>query len=418
MLPTRLWQLAAGVLVAIAKRHTRFFLPASLQFLLEVAAGVLICAGVAFSVNGVTKWSLIVTAATALFLLCGSGPVSKLLSLRPMVFIGKISYSLYLWHWPIWVAGYYTSMGNVSFPLSLLMTAICFLLAYFSWKYVEVPFRSSQVNWHRITRQVLPLGIFTLIFPFCGILTANSTIVQTPIASLSFPDPRTVQQIDKDQIEFLGETTGEMRFLVIGDSHGIVLSRMFARLAKENNLYGGIIVDKQMLPLRDRNNADTDIYNKKIESIYKYIERHNIQNIVFVNRWSMYFKNRKNSEQNFIYTMSSLLEQGKQVFIVEEVPLQPYECPLMATEQGIYTFPITEEHAQTRKKMRALVAGLNSNKVHLVETQDLFEKQGEFVLVEKNKLLYSDENHVNAFGAEYVKPRLQEIFTILSFKGE
>jgi SGNH domain (fused to AT3 domains) len=72
--------------------------------------------------------------------------VGRLLSLRPIVFVGLISYSLYLWHWPLIVfqrtdALLFPDSYGVVTKLALIATSIGF--ACLSWKFVEIPFRSK-----------------------------------------------------------------------------------------------------------------------------------------------------------------------------------------------------------------------------------------------------------------------------------
>lgn len=71
--------------------------------------------------------------------------VGRLLSLKPPVFLGTISYSLYLWHWPL----LFLPSLVVSRALSNLETVVCLLVAgvvaVFSWRFVEQPFRQGPV---------------------------------------------------------------------------------------------------------------------------------------------------------------------------------------------------------------------------------------------------------------------------------
>src|SRR5215813_5654671 len=77
----------------------------------------------------------------------GTSLVAKALSLRPMVFVGTISYSLYLWHWPLIV--FQNASGLFVHGLSprnskLVVLAIAFPVAVLSWRFVECPFRNNR----------------------------------------------------------------------------------------------------------------------------------------------------------------------------------------------------------------------------------------------------------------------------------
>lgn len=75
----------------------------------------------------------------------GTSIIGRCLSLRPIVFIGLISYSLYLWHWPIIVfAKHMFFEGFTVFHTSAILL-LSLLMAVFSWRYIERPFRKKQV---------------------------------------------------------------------------------------------------------------------------------------------------------------------------------------------------------------------------------------------------------------------------------
>ena len=67
--------------------------------------------------------------------------VAKLLSTKAFVGIGLISYSAYLWHQPLFVFAKIKMQDHTSLPLMLFLVISSLLLAYFSWKYIEQPFR-------------------------------------------------------------------------------------------------------------------------------------------------------------------------------------------------------------------------------------------------------------------------------------
>ena len=67
--------------------------------------------------------------------------VGRLLTLRPMRWIGDISYSLYLWHWPLLVVGTYLLGGELRARYGLLIVAFAVLPAWLSYRFIENPFR-------------------------------------------------------------------------------------------------------------------------------------------------------------------------------------------------------------------------------------------------------------------------------------
>lgn len=73
------------------------------------------------------------------------GWVYKLLSTRAPVFIGKLSYSLYLWHWPVYVLYAYNKPEGVEAFDIVLMATVTFGLSLLSWHFIENPFREGKV---------------------------------------------------------------------------------------------------------------------------------------------------------------------------------------------------------------------------------------------------------------------------------
>jgi peptidoglycan/LPS O-acetylase OafA/YrhL len=87
--------------------------------------------------------------------------VGQLLSSRVMVGLGLISYSWYLWHWPVFVFSSYASVDEPGALDTAGLILLTLVLGYLSWKFVETPFRERRLLAGR--RQILLAG-------FCGIL--------------------------------------------------------------------------------------------------------------------------------------------------------------------------------------------------------------------------------------------------------
>jgi peptidoglycan/LPS O-acetylase OafA/YrhL len=147
---TRAWELLCGSLlvwVEIPGMKNRV-----MRNLAATVGLVLICFA-ATAYNEYTPFPGITALAPCLgaVLIIGAGSagktsVGRLLSFRPLVFIGLISYSLYLWHWPVIV---FQSMGLTIDGLSvtaqkILAVGISLLLATLSWRFIECPFRGNR----------------------------------------------------------------------------------------------------------------------------------------------------------------------------------------------------------------------------------------------------------------------------------
>jgi peptidoglycan/LPS O-acetylase OafA/YrhL len=159
LLPTRIWELGMGALLALGLVRTEA--PRVLRE--TIGALGLVCVLVpVFLYDSTTEFPGLaalppVLGAAALIWAGTVGPVmaSRLLSLRPMVWIGLISYSLYLWHWPV-MAFVRNRIFTVELePIWLMATVLTSVLAgWISWRFVErpfrVPLRAGRLTQHRI----------------------------------------------------------------------------------------------------------------------------------------------------------------------------------------------------------------------------------------------------------------------------
>ncbi|MDF2506431.1 MAG: acyltransferase [Microbacterium sp.] len=153
-LPTRAWELSVGGLVAFALHHrSRVLEPRT-----AAAAGWIGLAGLLASVFLFTSktpfpgyCAAVPVVATALVILAGATPSrygpTALLSLRGMMFVGAISYSLYLVHWPALVIPQAAVGYAHPLPLwiTLLIAAACVPAAWLLYRFVEDPARGWSV---------------------------------------------------------------------------------------------------------------------------------------------------------------------------------------------------------------------------------------------------------------------------------
>src|SRR5699024_5900455 len=142
--PTRLWELGIGGLVALGAgtfRSWRQRIGALVAW-----AGLALLITSVFLVTDRTPWPgaaalgpvLGTAAVIAGGFSCRRMGVAGLLGQRPMVWVGGLSYSLYLWHWPL-LRFWEWQVGDLTVWQGLVIAAFSFLPAWLSYRFVESP---------------------------------------------------------------------------------------------------------------------------------------------------------------------------------------------------------------------------------------------------------------------------------------
>jgi peptidoglycan/LPS O-acetylase OafA/YrhL len=203
LLPTRAWQLGAGGLLAIgagSMDRLPWLLRRPIHRVLALAgwaalAGLI--AGAFLIDQNVMPYpgtvALVPTLAAVLLIASGQERIGPGLVLRlpPVRFLGKISYSLYLWHWPFLILGGLALNGPIQQPLTvgqaLALAGLSVVAATASWLFVEEPFRRGVIPLPRPSR-VVAAGLAVMVL-VAAVGTNFDFGAQSALASLSNPDP-------------------------------------------------------------------------------------------------------------------------------------------------------------------------------------------------------------------------------------
>jgi len=269
---TRFWQLGAGVLL-FQLLHLRERDPGAARAPGRSRLAWSLLALVALGALGWNLWSArpghspwpdglwAVLGSAGLLLALHFHPqalIGRLLSSAPLRRIGLLSYSLYLWHWPVFVLMRWT-VGLETVGQRVFATAVVGLLAWASWRWVERPFR-GPLSQRLATRQWVMVGVMAL-FIGGGVQAALysqsarlslSTVSRHPLAW--YPDGKSVAadypgcelQVGKARFEGGRARTfsrGECdrpvppgmprNVFVAGDSHAMAYNELLRRLALE-----------------------------------------------------------------------------------------------------------------------------------------------------------------------------------------
>ena len=172
--PFRAWELALGALLAIG------FIPAPETAFRKQACGIvgmLLLLGAIFlgssSAPLLVMTSLAAVGAAMIIASSerGTSSVGRLLSLRLVVFVGLISYSLYLWHWPLIVFQRTDAPFSTESPgtTRLMLITLSVGIAYLSWKLIEMPFRSLAKETSRAAVFRAAAAAMASAFALCGL---------------------------------------------------------------------------------------------------------------------------------------------------------------------------------------------------------------------------------------------------------
>lgn len=165
LLPTRGWEILIGAIVAffLFRNENAKIANGESGFVNQSASGIglflYVFAVYAFDerTRHPSLYTLMPTMGAALIILFATPQtvVGKLLGSKLLVGVGLISYSAYLWHYPIFVYARHRSIDQPGNLLLTVLAVVSLLIAYLSWKYIEMPFRDRQFG---TRKQIFSIG--------------------------------------------------------------------------------------------------------------------------------------------------------------------------------------------------------------------------------------------------------------------
>lgn len=178
MLPTRAWELVIGALCALHLKQRNGV--SANMFVQFVALAGLSAVFTSFFIYDEhtpvpSVYTLLPTiGVAAIILFAVPGTVAyKFLALRPLVSIGLISYSAYLWHQPLFAFTRCVSLNEPTITLRLILIAMTFVLAWLSWKFIETPLRTSGASQKTVFRTSAVCSVVVVLIGVLGALNGG-----------------------------------------------------------------------------------------------------------------------------------------------------------------------------------------------------------------------------------------------------
>lgn len=372
---------------------------------LMAALGLLLIAGsFAFIAEGRTFPGLMAIPAclgTALLLLSRNSLVNRLLSLKPLVFIGALSYSLYLWHWPILAGIRYLSGTYELAPLA----AVAFIVltgvsGYLSYRWVESPFRRRMSTPAAYGRLAGMLGVTLLA------VLAATTLSRKLVEPL--PDALTRYGIDAELCHshmigdcIRGERTSQHTLLMLGDSHAAQLNYFADVVGNATHAQIRVISSSNCVTIpgfdveriAEWGRADC---RAQIAQARKYTPTADA--IILAGMWQFH-----TPSSAFLTQLEQFLSEtsarNQRVLVLAQVPMLAAN-PLRIQRANHFGLDMTvsmhAEWAGANEKIKAIVARHDNATFLDLSRTPLFAH----VPMLNGTLIYSDANHLNEVGSK------------------
>lgn len=454
LLPTRGWELLIGAFAAfyLSKANRKDFGKG-----LSEAAGWLGIALIMYAVFAFSKatpfpgfYALVPTIGTVLIILFATQrtTVGKFVGNKAFVGAGLISYSAYLWHQPLFAFARHRSLTEPSHFDFIVLSVLALVVAYFSWRFVETPFRSpKKYN----TRTIFRLSLVVLLLP----LSIGSLSLQfgspTYIGSKNpefLLSKFTKQNWDGIDCEGFSSMEGYASCSVIkygapsskvifwGDSHSLALKGYKPNLHNIELIiigHPGCPPISGVIRFDGLGNSRNCSSPQTLKNYLDWINDQNPDKVFLVGRWSLYIEGwiREGSLQAAHHFLKDkefdeekiLSDKDTRLTILRSGLLRTLDS-IKANEIHIIDQPMDFAEIAYRSMYRSLsfprekLMNYNLSRFNMfrdlnfssvIDIPSLFCDARECYVRRDGILIYSDDNHLSSYGAKLVWDELTHI---------
>ncbi|MBI1761769.1 MAG: acyltransferase [Acidobacteria bacterium] len=350
----------------------------------------------------------------------------QILSRKIMVWVGLISYPLYLWHWPLLSLARIVESETPSLRIQLTAVGISFLLAYLTWRLIEKPIRVSNPNWRKtVTLCVLMLLVGCvgyscyqkngLAFRMTAFEQQNKAFTYDSTGMGNPPDPKVMLLGDSHAQHYVPGLNNEpviFRYggipfrdvdhydlrIKVGTTKNAV-NRALDELEKSSSLKTVILASMGTVYLSGKIFGDFD--SARVTGLgVTLASRPDIQD-----RWEVYGLGMRN-------TLNELIANNKNIiFVIDnpELPFNPKSCvdsrPIRLTRRILKpcAFPY-KDYEERNNRYRALVAEVLKDypQVKVFDAAKYLCDNALCWAMKDGKMLYRDPDHLSIDGSKYL----------------
>ena len=460
----RIWELACGGLLALAPPAVFARASEASRGAIGIAALAAIAIGVMFATdrNVFPGWWVLLPTAGA-WLLIAAGPAgicNRLLAMPALVWIGLISYPLYLWHWPLLTFARIVDGPLPSRSVRIAMVILSFVLSWLTLRFVERPLRRpanggvKAIALAASMAVVCAVGLVTYAYDglaFRGVARRAqpyvASMVYSPRTDACFDVRYAHERADAWYCD-VNAAAGPADGFVVGDSHAVALLPAFEQAAQATgrNLYMtgysgcppllGISVVRGDLEVRN-----CEALN---ERVFRFVVDNKLRDVYLVAAWTYYTDgdytgenysmlkigdtpatlagSRAAFERGLDLTLSRYRGAGVRLHFVQKVPSQLraandlVRALVTGGEESVDAIRDLSVPLERHRRLMSYVSsafaargiGVEGGTASLIDLEPAFCQDSVCAFAQPGVSLYFDNNHLTIAGARLAAPLLSE----------
>jgi hypothetical protein len=388
-MPARAWELAAGALLATmpARAFPR------LAGWLGLALVAFACAVPMPRFPGAGALPAVVGAVLVVACAHGGG-TNALLSSRAFVGLGLVSYSLYLWHWPLLAIDRLLRIGPAPLGARVVLVALALLLAIASYFWVEKPLRRARAS----SRRTVAIGTATMALLACAALAWRGASPPLPPAVVASCHPFVAgQPVRIQRAACLGRGP---KVVIWGDSYARAWSPLAEVVAERLQMPAAVLARDACPPLsgvhlRSRTPVEDETCASRNRSAVAYISTYGADTVIMAARWPSFMPYGKDA---LAQSVAEIAPHVRRIIIIGPTPELPDGAAKCAALGAACTVPRAAYEADSREAWAAIRA-LREPKLEVADAAGWMCRGDVCDGFRDGKALYIDAFHVSEYTA-------------------
>ncbi|HEW9969939.1 TPA: acyltransferase family protein [Enterobacter cloacae] len=437
LLHARAWELLIGSMCAFYYTGGKVTVIENKASTLSLTGLLMLIASIFFLNKGYpypSAYTLIPTIGSALILLFATSKntVGKLLSIKPVAILGLISYSAYLWHQPIFALARNRDISEPKHMTMVIFILLTLALSYFSWKYIETPFRKRE----KFSKK--SIFSYSIVFTFSLITCSSLLLFLNTKYDISGKNELQsalnyrlrgnlgLNKVCEKAFTLAKEcrTSDQPEIVLWGDSYAMQMAKAITSSNENAKLIQFTI--SQCSPVLGYSSAGTVFGAKNcIDSnnkVFDYIKRtDSVKTVVLSSPFVQLGRDyvAVNSDDHTVNitsaqslkileaTIEKITNLGKKVVIISPTPESGYDIGQCLKKSNLigrnpticnFKYPtLDEETERVLQNLRSL-----SHIAKVVMMESLICDNGECHAYENNVMIYRDKGHLSYEGSEYL----------------